>query len=92
MVGSSDSIGSPTTTINAIVAEAFCEAADRLEAAGEENFDMAVHDLIKEYMTAHQRILFNGDGYSKGMGERGAAPRPSGIPGYDRFGGGTDDR
>ena len=26
---------------------------------------MAVHDLIKEYMTAHQRILFNGDGYSK---------------------------
>ena len=42
MVGSSDSIGSPTTTINAIVAEAFCEAADRLEAAGEENFDMAV--------------------------------------------------
>ena len=65
MVGSSDSIGSPTTTINAIVAEAFCEAADRLEAAGKENFDMAVHDLIKEYMTAHQRILFNGDGYSK---------------------------
>ena len=65
MVGTSDSIGSPTTTINAIVAEAFCEAADRLEAAGEENFDMAVHDLIKEYMTAHQRILFNGDGYSK---------------------------
>ena len=62
MVGSSDSIGSPTTTINAIVAEAFCEAADRLEKA--ENFEMAVHDLIKEYMTAHQRIIFNGDGYS----------------------------
>ena len=65
MVGSSDSIGSPTTAINAIVAEAFCEAADRLEAAGPENFDMAVHDLIKEYMTAHQRIIFNGDGYSQ---------------------------
>lgn len=64
MVGSSDSIGSPTTTINAIVAEAFCEAADRLEAAGKENFEMAVHDLIKEYMTEHQRIIFNGDGYS----------------------------
>lgn len=64
-VGSSDSIGSPTTTINAIVAEAFCEAADRIEAAGEENFEMAVHDLIKEYMTEHQRIIFNGDGYSE---------------------------
>ena len=62
-VGSSDSIASPNTTINAIVAEAFCEAADRLEKA--ENFDMAVHDLIKEYMTKHQRILFSGNGYSK---------------------------
>ncbi len=63
MVGSSDSIGSPTTAINAIVAEAFCEAADRLEKA--EDFDMGVHDLIKEYMTKHQRIIFNGDGYSE---------------------------
>ena len=63
MVGSSDSIGSPNTTLNAIVAEAFCEAADRLEAA--EDFELAVHDLIKEYMTKHQRIIFNGDGYSE---------------------------
>ena len=63
MVGSEDSIGSPNTTLNAIVAEAFCEAADRLEGA--EDFDMAVHDLIKEYMTKHQRILFSGNGYSK---------------------------
>ncbi len=63
MVGSADSIGSPNTILNAIVAEAFCEAADVLEKA--ENFDMAVHDLIKEYMTKHQRIIFNGDGYSK---------------------------
>ncbi len=63
MVGSSDSIGSPNTTLNAIVAEAFCEAADRLEGA--EDFDLAVHDLIKEYMTKHQRIIFNGNGYSK---------------------------
>ena len=62
-VGSSDSIGSPNTTLNAIVAEAFCEAADRLEAA--EDFEMAVHDLIKEYMTNHQRIIFNGNGYAK---------------------------
>ena len=63
MVGSSDSIASPNTTLNAIVAEAFCEAADRLEKA--ENFDLAVHDLIKEYLTEHQRIIFNGDGYAK---------------------------
>lgn len=62
MVGSADSIGSPNTTLNAIVAEAFCEAADVLEKASD--FDMAVHDLIKEYMTKHQRIIFNGNGYS----------------------------
>ena len=61
-VGSSDSIGSPNTILNAIVAEAFCEAADRLEKAP--NFDDEVHDIIKEYMTKHQRIIFNGDGYS----------------------------
>ncbi len=63
MVGSSDSVAGPNTTLNAIVAEAFCEAADYLEQA--EDFDMACHDLIKEYMTKHQRIIFNGDGYSK---------------------------
>ena len=79
MVGSSDSIGSPTTAINAIVAEAFCEAADRLEAAGPENFDMAVHDLIKEYMTKHQRIIFNGDGYSQAWMKEA---RRRGLPNY----------
>lgn len=63
MVGSADSIGSPNTIINAIVAEAFCEAADILEKA--DDFDLAVHDLIKEYMTKHQRIIFNGNGYSQ---------------------------
>ncbi|MBQ7972533.1 MAG: glutamine synthetase III [Lachnospiraceae bacterium] len=62
MVGSADSIGDPNTILNTIVAQAFCEAADRLEQA--EDFDMAVHDLIKEYMTKHQRIIFNGNGYA----------------------------
>lgn len=62
MVGSADSIASPNTTLNAIVAEAFCEAADRLEKA--DNLELAIHDLIKEYMTAHQRIIFNGNGYA----------------------------
>ena len=62
MVGSADSIASPNTTLNAIVAEAFCEAADRLEKA--EDKEIAIHDLIKEYLTEHQRIIFNGNGYS----------------------------
>ena len=63
MVGSADSIASPNTTLNAIVAEAFCETADRLEKA--EDFDLEAHDIIKEYMTQYQRIIFNGDGYSE---------------------------
>ena len=62
MVGSADSIAGPNTTLNAIVAEAFCEAADVLEKA--DDFETAVHDLIKEYMTKHQRIIFNGNGYA----------------------------
>ena len=70
MVGSSDSVAAPNTTLNAIVAEAFCEAADVLEAA--DDFDMAVHDLIKKYMTKHQRIIFNGDGYSQKWVEEAA--------------------
>ena len=62
MVGSSDSIASANITLNTIVAEAFCEAADLLEKA--EDFDMECHDLIKKYMTEHHRVIFNGDGYS----------------------------
>ena len=62
MVGSADSIASPNTTLNAIVAEAFCEAADRLEKA--DDLELAIHDLIKEYMSEHQRIIFNGNGYA----------------------------
>ncbi len=70
MVGSADSVAGPNTTLNAIVAEAFCEAADVLEKA--EDFDLAVHDLIKEYLTDHQRIIFNGDGYSEAWVEEAA--------------------
>ncbi len=62
MVGSADSIASPNTILNAIVAEAFCEAADVLEKA--DDFELAVHDLIKKYLTDHQRIIFNGNGYA----------------------------
>lgn len=61
-VGSSDSIAGPNIALNAIVAEAFCEAADELEKA--ENFELAVHDMIKRYMSEHQRIIFSGNGYA----------------------------
>lgn len=62
MVGSRDSVAGPNVVLNTIVAEAFSEACDELEAA--EDFDKALHDLIKKYATCHQRIVFNGNGYS----------------------------
>ena len=62
MVGSRDSIAGPNVVLNTIVAEAFSEACDVLEKA--DNFDEAVHDLIKKYATEHQRVVFNGNGYS----------------------------
>lgn len=52
----------PNIVLNTIVAEAFAEACDVLEKA--DDFEMAVHDLIKKYLTEHQRIIFNGNGYS----------------------------
>ena len=62
MVGSRDSIANPNIVLNTIVAEAFAEACDILESA--DDFDKAVHDLIKEYAVENQRIVFNGNGYS----------------------------
>ena len=62
MVGSRDSIAAPNIVLDTIVAEAFSDACDVLEKA--ENFEEAVHDLIKENFSGHQRIIFNGNGYS----------------------------
>ena len=63
MVGSRDSIASPNIVLNTIVAESFADACDTIEQS--DDFDKAVHDLIKEYATENQRIVFNGDGYSE---------------------------
>lgn len=70
MLGSSDSVSSPNIVLNTIVAEAFKEAADRLEQA--EDFEMAVHDLIKELLTKHRRVIFSGNGYSDAWVEEAA--------------------
>ena len=63
MVGSRDSIASSNIVLNTIVAEAFADTCDVLEQA--EDFDKAVHDLIKEYAIENQKIIFNGNGYSE---------------------------
>ena len=63
MVGSRDAIASPNIVLNTIVAESFADACDVIEKS--DDFELAVHDLIKEYATENQRIVFNGDGYSE---------------------------
>lgn len=63
MVGSRDSIAESTVVLNTIVAEAFSEACDALEQA--DDFDAALHELIRQYASEHQRIVFSGNGYSQ---------------------------
>ena len=61
MVGSSDSIACANIMLNAAMAETLKEFADRLE--GVPDFESALHNLIKETIKAHKRIIFNGNGY-----------------------------
>ena len=62
MVGSNDSISCANIMINAAVAEALRQFADTLEGSAED-FDTCLHELIRENIKAHKRILFNGNGY-----------------------------
>lgn len=63
MVGSQDSVSSPNVVLNTIVAEAFSNVCDVLE--GSQNFEADVRKIICELISKHQRIIFNGNGYSK---------------------------
>ena len=70
MVGSRDSVATSTIVLNTIVAEAFSDACDYLENA--DDFETAVQELISQYATEHQRIVFSGDGYSQEWVEEAA--------------------
>ena len=61
MLGSTLSISGPNIVLNTAVAEALRQYADRLEQA--DDFESALHALIKEEIKAHKRIIFNGNGY-----------------------------
>ena len=62
MLGSSQSIADSNVALNTIMAEELGKFADELEQA--DNFDVALHKLIARTFTEHQRIIFNGNGYS----------------------------
>ena len=62
MVGSSQSIASPSAVMNTMMAEELRQFADILEKA--DDFQSALQALLHDTFTAHQRIIFNGNGYS----------------------------
>ena len=62
-LGSSNSIACANIMLNAAVAESLRQYADELEKA--ENFQAALHDLIKRVIVEHERILFDGNGYGE---------------------------
>lgn len=65
-VGSSQSIAGPNTVLNAILADEMEKMADELEAG--KTFD----EVVKEFISEHKRIIFNGDGYSAEWEEEAA--------------------
>ncbi len=63
MLGSASSISDTNVMLNTMIADVFSEFADRLEKT--DDFDTELREIIKETMSSHKRILFNGDGYSE---------------------------
>ena len=70
MLGSSQSIAGPNIALNTIMAEELGKFADILEQA--EDFDAALQNLVCKALTEHQRIIFNGNGYSDAWKEEAA--------------------
>ena len=63
MLGSSNSIACTNIMLNTAVAESLRQYADTLEGA--EDFNTALHDLIRRVIREHKRIIFNGNGYDE---------------------------
>ena len=62
-LGSADSISCCNTVLNTAVADSLMQFADLLEKA--DDFEAALHDLVKQTFIEHKRIIFNGDGYDE---------------------------
>ena len=70
MVGSSQNIAMPNIVLNTAVAESLRRYADELEGAPD--FTAAVRALLRRELSAHARIIFNGNGYSQEWAEEAA--------------------
>ena len=78
MLGSSQSIAGPNIALNTIMAEELRQFADILEKA--ENFDATLQQLVCDTLTDHQRIIFNGNGYSQEWQQEAARRGLSNLP------------
>jgi glutamine synthetase len=78
MLGSSNSIACANIMLNAAVAESLRQYADKLEKA--DDFESALHDLIRDVIRSHRRILFNGNGYDDAWIKEATEVR--GLPNY----------
>ncbi len=63
MLGSASSISDTNVMLNTMVADIFCKYAERLENS--KDILSEVNAIVKEVITEHKRIIFNGDGYSQ---------------------------
>ncbi len=87
MVGSSQSVAGPNIALNTIMAEQLCRFADELEKA--ENFEATLQKLVCRALTDHQRVIFDGNGYSEQWKQEAArrglsnlASTPEAMPAY----------
>ena len=78
MVGSSQSIADPNIALNTIMAEELAKFADVLEKA--DDFEATLQTLVCKALTDHQRIIFNGNGYSEEWALEAAGRGLSNLP------------
>ena len=64
MLGSSSSVANPNIILNTAVAEALRQFSEQLKDVPADKMETAVHTLLKETVTEHKRIIFNGNGYT----------------------------
>ena len=78
MLGASQSISSPNIALNTIMAEELGKFADILEKA--DDFDKTLHELVSDTFKKHQRIIFDGNGYSDEWKQEAARRGLSNLP------------
>ncbi len=88
-LGSSLSVSGPNVILNTAVAEVLSRYYDKLKDVKEEDMESAVHEVVKESIKAHERVIFNGNGYTDEWVEEAAKrglynlrSTPDALPAY----------